>query len=164
MANLKEIRVRLNSMKSTRQITSAMKMVSAAKLRRAQEAIVQLRPFYSRLHDILLDVSANMEDPVENPFSKPADSGRVLLIVITSNRGLCGAFNSNITKKAIQSITGPYREAYMASKLDIIAIGKKGADILKSKNIRVTATYHQLFDKLKFDTTVAVINGVMEDF
>jgi F-type H+-transporting ATPase subunit gamma len=164
MANLKEIRVRLNSMKSTRQITSAMKMVSAAKLRRAQEAIVQLRPFYSRLHDILLDVSANMEDPVENPFSKPADSGRVLLIVITSNRGLCGAFNSNITKKAIQSITGPYREAYMAGKLDIIAIGKKGADILKSKNIRVTATYHQLFDKLKFDTTVAVINGVMEDF
>ncbi len=164
MANLKEIRVRLNSMKSTRQITSAMKMVSAAKLRRAQESIVQLRPFYSRLHEILQDVSANMEDTNDNPFSKPVATGRVLLIVITSNRGLCGAFNSNIVKRAILSITGPYREAYMAGKLDIIAIGKKGADILKSKNIKVTATYHQLFDKLKFDNTLAVINPVLEDF
>jgi F-type H+-transporting ATPase subunit gamma len=164
MANLKEIRVRLNSMKSTRQITSAMKMVSAAKLLRAQEAIVQLRPFYIRLHEILQDVSANMEDTAENQFSKPADSGRVLLIVITSNRGLCGAFNSNIVKRAISSITGPYREAYMDGKLDIIAIGKKGADILKSKNIKVSATYHQLFDKLKFDNSIAVINPVLEDF
>ena len=164
MANLKEIRVRLNSMKSTRQITSAMKMVSAAKLRRAQESILQLRPFYTRLHEILQDVSANMEDTNENPFSKTADTGRVLLIVITSNRGLCGAFNSNIVKRAILSITGPYREAYMAGKLDIIAIGKKGADILKSKNIKVAATYHQLFDKLKFDNTIAVINPVLEDF
>jgi F-type H+-transporting ATPase subunit gamma len=164
MANLKEIRVRLNSMKSTRQITSAMKMVSAAKLRRAQEAIIQLRPFYIRLHEILQDVSANMEDTNENSFSKAADTGRVLLIVITSNRGLCGAFNSNIVKRAILSISGPYREAYMAGKLDIIAIGKKGADILKSKNIKVAATYHQLFDKLKFDQTIAVINPVLEDF
>jgi F-type H+-transporting ATPase subunit gamma len=164
MANLKEIRVRLNSMKSTRQITSAMKMVSAAKLRRAQEAIVQLRPFYIRLHEILLDVSANMEDTIENPFSKTTDSGRVLLIVITSNRGLCGAFNSNIVKRAIQAITGPYREAYMAGKLDIIAIGKKGADILRAKNIKVVATYHQLFDRLKFDNTTGVINPVLEDF
>jgi F-type H+-transporting ATPase subunit gamma len=164
MANLKEIRVRLNSMKSTRQITSAMKMVSAAKLRRAQESIVQLRPFYNRLHEILQDVSTNMEDTNENPFSKPVATGRVLLIVITSNRGLCGAFNSNIVKRAILSVTGPYREAYIAGKLDIIAIGKKGADILKSKNIKVTATYHQLFDKLKFDNTLDVINPVLEDF
>lgn len=165
MANLKEIRVRLSSMKSTRQITSAMKMVSAAKLRRAQESILQLRPFYIRLNEILQDVSANMEDnSLDNPYSKLADTGRVLLIVITSNRGLCGAFNSNVCKKAIQSITGPYREAYMAGKLDIIAIGKKGADILKSKNLKVVATYHQLFDKLKFDNTVEVINPVMEDF
>jgi F-type H+-transporting ATPase subunit gamma len=164
MANLKEIRVRLNSMKSTRQITSAMKMVSAAKLRRAQESIVQLRPFYTRLHEILQDVSANMEDTDENPYSKTSDTGRILLIVITSNRGLCGAFNSNIVKRAIASITGPHREAYMAGKLDVIAIGKKGADILKSKNIKVTATYHQLFDKLKFDNTIAVINPVLEDF
>lgn len=164
MANLKEIRVRLNSMKSTRQITSAMKMVSAAKLRRAQESIVQLRPFYIRLNEILQDVSANMEDTTENSYSKPADTGRVLLVVITSNRGLCGAFNSNIVKRAILSITGPNREAYMAGKVDIIAIGKKGADILKSKNIKVAATFHQLFDKLKFDNTIAVINPVLEDF
>lgn len=104
MANLKEIRIRLNSVKSTRQITSAMKMVSAAKLRRAQESIVQLRPFYVKLHEILQHVSANMEDDHENEFARSADYGRVLIVVITSNRGLCGAFNSNIVKKAIQSI------------------------------------------------------------
>ena len=101
MANLKEIRIRLNSVKSTRQITSAMKMVSAAKLRRAQDSILQLRPFYIKLHEMLKHVSDSIQDDHENVFSRSTDTGRVLLIVITSNRGLCGAFNANIVKKAI---------------------------------------------------------------
>jgi F-type H+-transporting ATPase subunit gamma len=164
MANLKEIRIRLNSVKSTRQITSAMKMVSAAKLRRAQEAILQLRPFVIRLHEILHHVAANMDDDYENAFSKPADTGRVLIVVITSNRGLCGAFNSNIVKRAILCIQDQYQEAFQAGKLDIIAIGKKGADILKAKNLKVTATYHQLFDKLNFENTIPVTNQIMDDF
>ena len=94
----------------------------------------------------------------------PTDTGRVLLMVITSNRGLCGAFNSNIVKRAIQCINEQYREAYRNGKLDIIAIGKKGADQLKSKNYKITATYHQLFDKLNFENTTHVANQLMQDF
>jgi F-type H+-transporting ATPase subunit gamma len=164
MANLKEIRIRLNSVKSTRQITSAMKMVSAAKLRKAQESILQLRPFHAKLHEVLKHVSANMEDDHENVFSRSTDYGRVLIVVITSNRGLCGAFNSNIVKRALQCIHEQYQEAYRDGKLDIIAIGKKGADLLKSKNFKVMATYPQLFDKLTFENTTVVANLLMEDF
>ncbi len=164
MANLKEIRIRLNSVKSTRQITSAMKMVSAAKLRKAQEAILQLRPFYLKLHEVLQHVSANMEDEHENIFGRSPDYGRVLIVVITSNRGLCGAFNSNIVKKAIQCMHEQYSEAYRSGKLDIIAIGKKGADLLKSKNVKVTAAYNYLFDKLTFENSTQIANLLIEDF
>lgn len=164
MANLKEIRIRLNSVKSTRQITSAMKMVSAAKLRRAQESILQLRPFYVKLHSLIERVNSGLEEDHENIYGRTTDAGRVLIVVITSNRGLCGAFNSNIVKRAIQTIHQHYAEAYRAGKLDIIAIGKKGADQLKSKNFPVMATYHHLFDKLTFDETVRLANILMEDF
>jgi F-type H+-transporting ATPase subunit gamma len=164
MANLKEIRIRLNSVKSTRQITSAMKMVSAAKLRRAQDAILQLRPFYIKLHDILKHVSKGADENRENLFTRSTDAGRILLIVITSNRGLCGAFNSNIVKKAIACINNQYSEAYKNGKLDIIAIGKKGADQLKSKNFTVSATYHSLFDKLNFEQSTVIANQLIQDF
>jgi F-type H+-transporting ATPase subunit gamma len=164
MANLKEIRIRLNSVKSTRQITSAMKMVSAAKLRKAQESILRLRPFYEKLHALIERVNSGLEEDHENVFGRTTDAGRILLVIITSNRGLCGAFNSNIVKKAIQSINSHYAEAYRAGKLDIIAIGKKGADQLKSKNYPVVATYHQLFDKLNFEETVRLSNTLMENF
>jgi F-type H+-transporting ATPase subunit gamma len=164
MANLKEIRVRLNSVKSTRQITSAMKMVSAAKLRKAQESILQLRPFYNKLHEVLTHVNASMEEEHENKFGFASDTGRVLLVVITSNRGLCGAFNTNIVKRAIQSINVQYHEANKAGKLDIIAIGKKGADQLKSKNYKITAAYHELFDKLNFENSMKLSNWLMDNF
>jgi F-type H+-transporting ATPase subunit gamma len=164
MANLKEIRVRLNSVKSTRQITSAMKMVSASKLRRAQESIIQMRPFYDKLHEVMQKVSASLEDDHDNVFSQSSETGRVLFVVITSNRGLCGAFNSNIVKAAIQSIHEQYLDAYRGGKLDIIAIGKKGADQLRSKNFKVSAAYHELFDKLTFDNTTTVANMLLTDF
>jgi F-type H+-transporting ATPase subunit gamma len=164
MANLKEIRIRLNSVKSTRQITSAMKMVSAAKLRKAQDAIMQLRPFYNKLHDILKRVSSGLEESHDNVFTRSSDVGRILLIVVTSNRGLCGAFNSNIVKRTIQGINEQYHEAYRNGKVDIIAIGKKGADQLKAKNFKITATYHQLFDKLTFELSTQVVNLLIQDF
>jgi len=164
MANLKEIRIRLNSVKSTRQITSAMKMVSAAKLRKAQESILQLRPFYIKLHDILKRVSNDIDEGHENVFGRSTDAGRVLIVIITSNRGLCGAFNSTIVKRAIQCIHGQYYEAYQAGKLDIIAVGKKGADQLKSKNYKITSTYHHLFDKLNFDQSSQLSNQLMQEF
>jgi F-type H+-transporting ATPase subunit gamma len=164
MANLKEIRVRLNSIKSTRQITSAMKMVSAAKLRRAQDAIVQLRPFYIKLHEILKRVSSSVDEGHENVFTRNTDNGRILLVVITSNRGLCGAFNSNVVKKTIQTIHEQYAEPYRNGKLDLIAIGKKGADQLKAKNFAVLETHHDLFDKLTFDNTAQISNRIIQDF
>jgi len=164
MANLKEIRIRLNSVKSTRQITSAMKMVSAAKLRRAQDAIFQLRPFYFKLHEILKRVSSGMDENHESIFTRSTDVGRILLIVITSNRGLCGAFNSNIVKRAIHCINEQYAGAWRNGKVDIIAIGKKGADQLKTKNYKVTATYHNLFDKLSFEKSTQVANQIISEF
>ncbi|HJZ40901.1 MAG TPA: ATP synthase F1 subunit gamma [Bacteroidales bacterium] len=164
MANLKEIRIRLNSVKSTRQITSAMKMVSAAKLRRAQESILQLRPFYLRMNGILKHVSASMDDSHDNIYAHSQDHGRILIVVITSNRGLCGAFNSNIVKRAIQCIQEQYPEALRNGKVDIIAIGKKGADLLKAKNFKAMATYHHLFDKLTFENTTELANQMMVEF
>jgi F-type H+-transporting ATPase subunit gamma len=164
MANLKEIRIRLNSIKSTRQITSAMKMVSAAKLRKAQDAIFQLRPFYYKLHEILKKVSSGIDENLENIFTRSSDTGRILLIVITSNRGLCGAFNANIIKRTIQCINEQYAETWRNGKLDIIAIGKKGADQLKAKNYKVAGTYHYLFDKLTFEKSTEVANQIIADF
>jgi F-type H+-transporting ATPase subunit gamma len=164
MANLKEIRIRLNSVKSTRQITSAMKMVSAAKLRKAQESILQLRPFYNKLYSLLTHVNASVSEEHESVFSHSTETGRVLVIMITSNRGLCGAFNSNIAKKTIQCINGQFYEAYKAGKLDVIAVGKKGADLLKSKNYKIIASYHELFDKLSFENSVKLTDWVMDNF
>jgi F-type H+-transporting ATPase subunit gamma len=164
MANLKEIRIRLNSIKSTRQITSAMKMVAAAKLRKAQESILQLRPFYIRLHEVLQQVNSSMDDSHENVYAHASDYGRILIVVITSNRGLCGAFNSNIVKKAIQCIHEQYFEAYKNGKLDIIAVGKKGADQLKAKNFKITANFHQLFDKLTFENAVSLADQMIDEF
>jgi F-type H+-transporting ATPase subunit gamma len=164
MANLKEIRIRLNSVKSTRQITSAMKMVSAAKLRKAQDSIIQLRPFFIKLHEILKRVSSSIDESHENLFTRNSETGRVLLIVITSNRGLCGAFNSNIAKRTIHCINENYHEAYHSGKLDIVAVGKKGADQLKSKNFKITAAYHHLFDKLNFEQSSQVANQFIQEF
>jgi F-type H+-transporting ATPase subunit gamma len=164
MANLKEIRIRLNSVKSTRQITSAMKMVSAAKLRKAQDAILQLRPFYTKLHEVITRVSSSLDEDHENVFSRTTDAGRILLVVITSNRGLCGAFNTNVVKRTIQCITEQYPEAYKAGKLDIITIGKKGADQLRGKNYKNTASYHHLFDKLNFEQATQLADQIISDF
>jgi len=141
-----------------------MKMVSAAKLRKAQDAISQLRPFFYKLHEILKKVSRGIDENHESIFTRTNDTGRILLIVITSNRGLCGAFNSNIVKRSIQCINEQYAEAWRNGKVDIIAIGKKGADQLKTKNYKVTSTYHQLFEKLTFEKSTEVANLIIQDF
>lgn len=163
MANLKEIRTRLATIISTRQITSAMKMVSAAKLRKAQDAIIQMRPYAQKLHEILhhceacFSTSANrlmIERPVK----------RVLIILISSNRGLCGAFNVNIAKTAIQVANERFKIQMLDDKVDFIAIGRKGADYLRSKGIPVTESRNDLFDDLNFNSSAAFIEGVMEKY
>src|SRR5512133_3198082 len=127
MANLKAIRIRITSVKSTRQITSAMKMVSAAKLRRAQDKIVRLRPYANKLHEILMGLSQSLADTeVENIYARNASPEKILLVVITSNRGLCGAFNSNVIREARRVINEVYADQYRNGNLWLLPIGKKG--------------------------------------
>jgi F-type H+-transporting ATPase subunit gamma len=163
MASLKEIRVRIASVNSTRQITSAMKMVSAAKLRRAQDAIIQLRPYAKKLHEIFTSLSDNL-DGSENVFGKVRPIKRVLLVVITSNKGLCGAFNSNVIKKSLQLIHQDFALQNKSGMLNIMAIGKKGHDYFRQRNYRVISNNSHLFDKLSFSNTSPVVQEIMDSF
>ena len=164
MANLKEIRTRLLSVKSTRQITNAMKMVSAAKLRKAQDNIMQIRPYTNKLNDILRDIDINLTSFKENIFFKERKPEKVLLVVITSNRGLCGTFNMNVIKRTMQVADEKYRSENENGNLDIIAIGKKGKDLLKSKKYNVIESYIEIFDMLQFSSVLPIVKKIIEDF
>lgn len=164
MANLKEIRVRLNSVRSTRQITSAMKMVSAAKLRRAQDAITQLRPYYFKLSSIIQNVGSQLEEGYKGRYEKADETGRVLIVALTSNRGLCGAFNANIVKRTIQCILDNFSAEQKEGKVDVISIGKKGTDLLKSRKFPPAQVFNSLYDNLIFSNVSTVSEGIMNDF
>ena len=126
MANLKKIRTRIVSVRSTRQITSAMKMVSAAKLRKAQDKIVKLRPYAGKLHEILVNLTGSLMDSEdENIYGRKSEPENVLLVVITSNRGLCGGFNANVIRETRRIIIEKYPEQAKKGTLSFIAIGKK---------------------------------------
>jgi F-type H+-transporting ATPase subunit gamma len=161
MANLKEIRERKASVASTRQITSAMKMVSAAKLKKAQDAIVQFRPYAEKLQEILASVGDSLKDDEDNQFADQRDNERILLVLITSNRGLCGAFNSNAIKATIQRALTQYEPQMMARKVDFIAVGKKGADFLRKKGYNVIFDGSDLFDDLSFDRVATIASMIM---
>ena len=165
MANLKEIRTRLNSVKSTKQITSAMKMVAAAKLRKAQDKILRLRPYAGKLHEILLDVSARLEETEDTgSFSRQSDPEKVLLIVITSNRGLCGAFNSNVIKESVRIINEHYSEQAESGTLKIMTIGKKASDYFRKSQYEIVEDHSPVFDELTFDNVNKIASGVMNNF
>lgn len=165
MANLKEVRLRIASVSSTQQITKAMKMVSAAKLRRAQDAVTQMRPYASKLREILENVSATLEGSAGGAFAKQRAEKNVLLIVITSNRGLCGAFNANVIKTANRLM----KEDYKASKVSVFCIGKKGADYFRKSDVKVVdgenaANLNSIFDKLKFENAAPIAERIMKSF
>jgi F-type H+-transporting ATPase subunit gamma len=164
MANLKEIRTRILSVKSTRQITNAMKMVSAARLRKAQDNIMHIRPYTNKLNDIISDLDTNLITYKENIFFKERKPGKVLLIVVTSNRGLCGTFNSNVIKRTMQIADEKYSSENDNGNLDIIAIGKKGRDLLKSKKYNVIESYTDIFDNLNFSNTLPIAQKIIENF
>jgi F-type H+-transporting ATPase subunit gamma len=164
MANLKEIRTRILSVKSTRQITNAMKMVSAAKLRKAQDNIMHIRPYTNKLNDIINDLDTNLITYKENIFFKERKPGKVLVVVVTSNRGLCGTFNSNVVKRTMQIADEKYRSENNNENLDIIAIGKKGRDLLKSKKYNVIESYTDIFDNLNFSNTLPIAQKIIENF
>jgi len=165
MANLKAIRNRITSVKSTRQITSAMKMVSAARLRKAQDRIVQLRPYATKLRDILSGLAQSLEDTGEGSvYSCSRIPEKVLIVVITSNRGLCGGFNANVIREVRRLITEEYAEQYKKGNIAFTSIGKKGYDyVRKLENVEVEE-YNHLYTKLGFETVTRLASAIMADF
>lgn len=164
MASLKEIRERRASVASTRQITSAMKMVSAAKLKKAQDAILRFRPYADKMKEILASVGDSMKDDEDNPYAQQREKERILLVLITSNRGLCGAFNSNAIKAAVQRALSRYSYQMMARQVDFLTIGKKGNDFLRRKGYHVVFDGSDLFEELTFENAAKMAEMVMEKF
>lgn len=164
MANLKEIRERKASVASTMQITSAMKMVSAAKLKKAQDAIVRFRPYANKLEEILASVGDSIKDDEDNQYAMQREKERILMVLITSNRGLCGAFNSNAIKSTIQRALTQYGNQMMAKQVDFIAIGKRGSDFLRKKGYSVLFDGSEIFDDLTFERVAAVAKMAMDLF
>lgn len=159
MANLKEIRNRIASVSSTMQITSAMKMVSAAKLKKAQDAITAMRPYSDKLTELLLGLSASLDGDIGSAYSQQRPEKKVLLVPITSNRGLCGAFNSNIIKQVNQLA----QEEFAGKEVELLCIGKKGHDVLSKKN-SIAGNHSAIFDQLTFEAAEEVALELMQAF
>ena len=165
MANLKAIRIRITSVKSTRQITSAMKMVAAAKLRRAQDRIVRLRPYAEKLHEILVGVTYSLVDSEEeNIYGRKSDPEKILIVVVTSNRGLCGGFNANVIRETRRVIAEKYYEQFRKDNLWFTAIGKKGYDFLRKQNYNILEENNHIFNALTFENVSVVAMRIMEAF
>jgi F-type H+-transporting ATPase subunit gamma len=165
MANLKAIRTRISSVKSTRQITSAMKMVSAAKLRRAQDKIVRLRPYANKLYEILVGLSQSLSDSdVENEYGRISPPDKVLIVVITSNRGLCGAFNANVIKEARRVVAEKYYDQFKDGRLSLLTIGKKGFDFFRKQRVKLLPDQSNLLNDLTFDNVAKTADQLMKSF
>ena len=160
MANLKEIRSRITSVSSTMQITSAMKMVSAAKLKRAQDAITQMRPYANKLSELLQNLSSNLDSSDSSVYSKQREVNNVLIVAITSNRGLCGGFNANIIKKTKLII----EESYPKAKTSIISIGKKSSEHFKKNGYEVISTHDELYNEISFSAVSKIAEEIMTVF
>ena len=163
MANLKEVRNRITSVSSTQQITKAMKMVSAAKLKRATNAIVQLRPYANKLRDILSNLSASLEDS-SSPFIQEREPVKVLIVVVSSNRGLAGAFNANVIKTANLLIAEKYSEQLHKGNVSIVAIGKKGQDFYEKRKYNVIGNNNELYTSLTFENASVISEAIMKGF
>lgn len=161
MANLKEVKERINSVSSTQQITKAMKMVAAAKLRRAQDRIVQLRPYSEKLSALLANVSSGSSDEGMQTYAEERDVKSVLIVPVSSDRGLCGAFNSNIAK-AVMRLTET--EELQGKQIDILPLGKKSFDNFKKKDFGLVADYWEVFGDLTFDNVREAAEYAMNSF
>lgn len=164
MANLKEVRLRITSVNSTQQITKAMKMVSAAKLRRAQDAIIQMRPYASKLKEVLENVADSVDATGSGVFAKVRPVNKVLVIAVTSNRGLAGAFNSNVIRTVNRLVADTYAEQARSGNLKILSIGKKASDFYsKNKNL-YGGHRNEVYSHLGFAQVAAVAEEVMSEF
>jgi F-type H+-transporting ATPase subunit gamma len=157
MANLKEIRNRIASVSSTMQITSAMKMVSAAKLKKAQDAITAMRPYSEKLTALLAALNESIETSDVRQYAEERPVEKVLLVAITSNRGLCGAFNTNVVKQTLALA----EQTYAGKQVHVAAIGKKAQDVL-SKRLLVVANHSKIFDQLDFEGVSVIAQDLMD--
>lgn len=164
MASLKEVRNRIVSVNSTQQITKAMKMVAAAKLRRAQDNILQMRPYAQKLNEMLSTVSAGSESSVETPLKAVRAAEKILIVVVTSDRGLCGAFNTNVVKATLLLIEEKYAVQAAKGNVEIFAIGKKGAESFARKGYKVNTTFVDTFSRLNFVTVKSAAEQIMTAF
>ena len=164
MPSLKEVRIRIASVKSTQQITSAMKMVAASKLRRAQNAILKMRPYAAKLKEILQNLSASIDSSADNVYARQGNSNKVLLIVLTSNRGLCGAFNSNVLKMTLSCINEKYATASQQGTLSLMTIGKKGTEFFTKRGYNVVESHDGIYDNLTWDNAAVIANSLMKSF
>ena len=163
MANLKEVRIRITLVQSTQQITKAMKMVSAAKLKRATNAIIQLRPYATKLKDILANLSASLEGS-SSPFIQEREPNKVLIVVVSSNRGLAGAFNMNVIKETNNLIANKYSKQHKNGDVQIIAIGKKAQDFYQKRNYNVIGNNDEIYTALTFENVTKVTEAIMAGF
>ncbi|RZK53360.1 MAG: ATP synthase F1 subunit gamma [Pedobacter sp.] len=163
MANLKEVRIRISSVQSTQQITKAMKMVSAAKLKRATNAIVQLRPYATKLKEILGNLSASLEGS-SSPFIQEREPNKVLVVAVSSNRGLAGAFNMNVIKATNNLIAEKYSEQLKNGKVSIVAIGKKSQDFYEKRNYNVIGNNNDVYSALTFENVSKITDAIMAGF
>jgi F-type H+-transporting ATPase subunit gamma len=164
MANLKEVRTRIASVNSTQQITKAMKMVSAAKLRRAQDAITMMRPYASKLRDIMENISGTLDSGAGGQFAAERPLNHVLIIAVSSNRGLCGAFNANINRTVNRLLRENYAALAKAGKVKVLCIGKKSSDYFSKQKDQYAGNHNEVYADLRFDVVAEVAKEVMERF
>ena len=163
MANLKEVKKRISSVQSTQQITKAMKMVAASKLRRAQDRIIQMRPYAQKFDSILVGVSASL-DAEENVFSEKREVVNVLIIAVTSDRGLCGPFNSNVFKSTNALIADKYADQFKDGGVTIMPIGKKALAYFSKRDYTIEKKFAELFSNLNFDNAMEAAEFAMAAF
>ena len=164
MPGLKEVRIRIASVKSTQQITNAMKMVAASKLRRAQMAVVRLRPYAAHLRDILQNLSGSIEDSSENAFTKERIPEKILIVVVASNRGLCGGFNSNAIKAVLNLIDTTYSSQFKKGNVAFLTIGRKASEYFTKRNYNVVGTHDELLDHIAFENVALQAENLMKSF
>lgn len=160
MASLKEVRNRISSVTSTRQITSAMKLVSAAKLKRAQDNIVKMRPYANKLKEILNNLSGSVSADTESPYTEVRDVKRVLLVVVSANKGLCGAFNANVAKRA-NAFLDAHQDLVASGNLEMICIGRNVGNIFAKKNVKIRARFDEVVDKPTFANANSIAELIM---
>lgn len=164
MASLRDIKTRIESVKTTRQVTSAMKMVSAAKLKKAQDDIVRVRPYSDKLNDIIFNLVCAIDEEQVIALAEKREADSVLVVMVTSNRGLCGAFNSSIVKEVSNLLHNIYPSHFKNGFIDVISIGKQGQKLLRSAGINCIKEYNDLYSDVSFKSVEIISDNIIRDF